>query len=288
MKQCLARIKRRPAILLLMSLVALPLCAFEQFNSVSKDFGSFSVLFKEDFMTTLSNIADGIVSSWGKLWIFFLTMGVSVVFVLALSVLIGLFMSGYYQNMYLAVIDAPVKKGDFRMGINRHFAKMTGYSLLLISSLFLVALMILFSVVPFAMHLEMFLAGDTSVIFKTLLLAVVTVLFGFFTIVFYSMYMSYMVPSLIGFKKGGVLVSLKMTNGYCWYLMPRTTLFLFAMLLEKAVLLTMGYGTANGSMIWISFAINWIFTTVAFFAYSYYVFNTFTIMKDDMFTEKAE
>lgn len=288
MKQCLARIKRRPIIIILMAILTLPLCAYEQFNSLTEKFGSFSNLFAEDFMTTLSNMADGIVASWGSPWLFALTIGVSILFILALAVLLGVCTSGYFQNLYLSVIDATPKKGDFKLGINRHFTKMTGYCLLLISSFILVGVLVLFSIVPFAMHLEMFLAGDSSVIFKMMLLAVVTVLFGYFTIVFYAMYMSYMIPSLISFKKGGVIVSFKMTNGYCWYLMPRTTLFVLILLLEKVIMLAIGYGPASGGMAVLCFILNWVLTTAILFGYLYYVFNTFTIMKEDMFTAQEE
>ena len=288
MRQCLSRIKRRPIILVLLAVMALPLCIFDQYNSVAKKFGSFSLLFKDDFMTGLSNFADGIAASAGEPRIMALTIGVTVLFVLALSALLGVLCGGYFQNMYLAVNDAAPKKGDYKLGVNRHFGKMTAYFLLLICSFFLVAVLVLFSLVPFAMHLEMFLAGDSSVIFKMMLLAVVTILFGYFTIVFYSMYLSYMVPAIVGFKRGGVIVSFKMTNGYCWYLMPRTTLFLFLLLIDKVIMLALGYGTATGGKAILCLGINWVLTTVILFGYIYYVFNTFIIMKEDMFTVSDE
>ncbi len=283
MKKCLARIKRRPLIIVFLAVLTLPLCAYEQFNSISSRLGSLGTMFADDFMTTLSNTANGIAVSYSKPWIFFLTLGVSVVFILALSVLLAVFTSGYFQNMYLSVTDAPVMKGDFKLGINRHFGKMVAYWLFLIVSLIITAIMLLFSVVPFAMHLEMFMAGDSGVIFKMMLLAVLTILFGVFTVVFYSMYMSYMIPALVSFKKGGLIVSFKMTNGYCWYLMPRTTLFLLVLLVEKVIMLAMGYGTATGGYALFCFALNWILTTIILFVYTYYVFKTFTVMKEDMF-----
>ncbi len=288
MRQCLLRIKRRPIIVILLAVMALPLCVFEQYNSTVRKFGSFSLLFKNDFMTSLSNFADGIAASAGKPWVMALTIGVTILFILALSSLLGVVCSGYFQNMYLAVNDAAPKKGDYKLGINRHFGKMTAYFLLLICSLIVVAVLVLFSIVPFAMHLEMFLAGDSSVIFKMMLLAVVTILFGYFTLVFYSMYLSYMVPSIVGFKKGGVIVSFKMTNGYCWYLMPRTTLFLFLVLVKTVIMLALSYGTATGGKAILCLGINWVLTTVILFGYIYYVFNTFIIMKEDMFSVSDE
>ena len=274
--------------MVLLAIMTLPLCVFDQYNSIAKKFGSFSLLFKNDFMTNLSNYADGIADSASVPWLMALNIGVTILFILALSALLGVICSGYFQNMYLAVNDAAPKKGDYKLGINRHFGKMTGYFLLFICSLIVVAALVLFSIVPFAMYLKMFLAGDSSVIFKMMLLAVVTVLFGYFTIVFYSMYLSYMVPALIGFKKGGVVVSFKMANGYCWYLMPRTTLFLFLILVNKVVMLALSYGTARGSKAIHCLGINWVLTTLILFGYIYYVFNTFIIMKEDMFTVSEE
>ncbi len=288
MRQCFARIKRRPIILIFVAVMAIPLCAFDQYNSTTRKFGSFSLLFKDDFMTSFSNFADGIASSAGQPWLMALTIGVTILFILALASLLGVLCGGYFQNMYLAVNDAAPKKGDFKLGINRHFGKMTAYFLLFICSLFLMGILVLFSIVPFAMHLEMFLAGDSSVIFKMMLLAVITILFGYFSIVFYSMYVSYMVPAIVGFKKGGVIVSFKMTNGYCWYLMPRTTLFLFLMLGIKVLMLALSYGTAMGGKAVLCFSLNWVLTTAVLFGYIYYVFNTFVIMKEDMFTVSQE
>ena len=284
MRQCFSRIKRRPMILLLLAVMTLPLCIFEQYNSVAKKFGSFSLLFKNDFMTTLSKYADSIARSASTPWLMLLTVGVTVLFILALSFLLGVITGGYFQNMYLAVNDIAPKKGDFKLGINRHFGKMTKYFLFMICSLIVAVMLALFSLVPFAMHLQMFLAGDSSVIFKMMLLAVLTVLLGYFAVVFFVMYFSYMVPALIGFKRGGVVVSLKMTNGYCWYLMPRTTLFLLFLAAKKALMLAMSYGPARGGHAVFCLGVNWLLTTVILFTYIYYVFNTFIIMKEDMFT----
>ena len=40
MKQCLARIKKRPLLIVLLAILTLPLCAYEQFNSISSKVGS--------------------------------------------------------------------------------------------------------------------------------------------------------------------------------------------------------------------------------------------------------
>lgn len=287
MKQCIERIKKRPIIFIFMAVMMLPLCAYEQFNSVTRMFGSFSLLFQNNFMTNLSNLADGIKNAAATPGLMLLTVFVSILFILAVCVVLGVLFGGYFQNLYMAVYDAPKKKGDFKLGINRHFAKVTVYFTALIAMGILLLVLFLFSLVPFAMSLDMFLAGDSSVIFKMMLLAVLTVLLGYLSVVFFSMYFSYMIPSIIGFKKGGVIVSFKMTNGYCWYLIPRTTLFLFLMLCIQAIMLALGYGTATGGMAVLCFLLNWVLKTVVIFGYLYYVFNTFTIMKEDMFTAEG-
>ena len=273
----------------MMALVCLPLVIYEQFSSVIQKIGSFSLLFGKDFLTTVSNIASGVKIYARTPGIMVLNVIVSIAFLLALSFFLGVIFGGYNQCLYLSVNGIKKKKGDFRQGVNRYYVKLTFYFLFLILSMLVVMGMVLFSIVPFFTLLNMFLAGDSSAIFKMLIVAVLTVIFDYFAIIFYTMYVSYMLPALIAFKKGGVLVSFKMTNGYCWYLMPRTTLFLLLVLAEKVIMFELGYGTSKGGFALFCIILNWVLTTILLTCYVYYVFNTFVIMKDDMFnsTEKA-
>ena len=285
MKTMLSRIAKRPVIFLFIAIAVIPFIAYEQFNPFTRQYGSMSVLLSQDYMSNLANLADGFsISVAGNPGLTFLSIFIGILFVIALSLILGVAFGGYFQNLYMAVNDVPKKKHDFKLGINRHYAKLTVYFTLLIVTGLLLTTITLFSIVPFMIHLQMFLAGDSSVIFKMMLLAVFTILFGYFSIVFYSMYMSFMVPAIIGFKKGGMLVSFKMTNGYCWYLMPRTTLFLILFAAVKIVMLVLGYGTAKGIRAAACFGVNWLLTTLIVFGYLYYVFNIFTVMKEDMFT----
>ena len=288
MRKLFSRIGKRPIIFIFILIATIPLCVVEQFNPYMNKYGSMSIIASQNYMTNLANLADSFsVAVRGSLRINALTVLIGLLFVVALSLILGVFFGGYFQTLYLAVNDVPKKKNDFKLGINRHFAKLTVYFFVLIITAVLLGILILFSAVPFVMHLQMFLQGDSSVIFKMMLLAILTVLFGYFTIVFYCMYMSYMIPALVGFKKGGIMVSFKMTNGYCWYLMPRTTLFLFLMLALKVVMLILGYGTATGLRAAACFGVNWIFTALILFGYLYYVFDIFTVMKEDMFTAEG-
>ena len=283
MKHFFNAVKQRPLIVLMMALACLPLVIYEQYSSVVQKVGSFSLLFGQNFMNTVSDIADGIKITASSPAIMVLSVIVAILVLLALSFILGVYFGGYNQTLYLAVNDIPKKRGDFKQAINRYYIKLTFYFLFLIISMFLMMGMLLFSTVPFFTLLNMFLAGDSAAIFMMLIVAVLTILFDYFALIFYTMYMSYMLPALIAFKKGGVIVSFKMTNGYCWYLMPRTTFFLLLLLLDKIIMLQMGFGVAKGGHTLLCIVINWILTSAILIGYVYYVFNTFSIMKDDMF-----
>ena len=106
----------------------------------------------------------------------------------------------------------------------------------------------------------------------------------FFAIIFYAMYMSFILPGLIGFKHGGVGVAIRMVNGYCWYLIPRTLGYLIAILGVDVVMLALNYGTASNKMGIIVLLLNTVLKFFCNFVYIYYVFSTFVEMKNDMFT----
>ena len=118
-----------------------------------------------------------------------------------------------------------------------------------------------------------------------LLTLLIIVFLLFFAVIFYAMYVSFMMPSIIAFKKGAVKVAIKIVNSYCWYLIPRTLAFLIYNLAIEAALLAVGYGLKSTVLSVIVFAANWMLRTIGNMIYTYYVFNTYIEMKDDMFEE---
>jgi hypothetical protein len=106
--------------------------------------------------------------------------------------------------------------------------------------------------------------------------------------VFFVMTLSVIFPAMIAYKKGGITVAFRMVRGYCWYLIPRVTLFMFVMLLSEAGLLAIGFGLASVATTVIALIANWIIKTLAVFIYMYFIFGAFMGMKEDMFPSYSE
>ena len=148
--------------------------------------------------------------------------------------------------------------------------------------------MLIYSVIPAVSMLMMFFDGNSGVIFTMLLLCVLTVAVMLLAIVFYGMYFSYILPSIAGLRKGCVRAGFKMTNTYCWYLMPKTALFLFLDALLRAALFAVHYGHRSVALSIIVLLITAALRSFLYYIYIYFVFNTFVAMRDDLYPDYYE
>ena len=102
---------------------------------------------------------------------------------------------------------------------------------------------------------------------------------------FYVVYFSYTQPAIAAFRKGGFSTALSMTGGYCWYLMPKSILFLFVMLVVRVILLAIHYGVSSNTTMLIIMFMTWIIRFIVYVFYTYFIYTSFVAIKDDMFSE---
>ena len=287
-KECLKQIKRRPIIFIYTAIMMLVLCVIEEYNPVTKEYGSFKVLFKQSYVDTLSMFAQRIKDLAQTPGIMALNIIVAILIVLAFSAIMGIFGAGHGHVMYLSFVSEKKRKGEFRQGINKHYVKVMFYIFfsMLLSALFTVA--IAYVMIPAIMSVKIVLAGDSGSIFVMLAISVLTVGVVYMSSVFFVMTLSVIFPAMIAYKKGGITVAFRMVRGYCWYLIPRVTLFMFVMLLSEAGLLAIGFGLASVATTVIALIANWIIKTLAVFIYMYFIFGAFMGMKEDMFPSYSE
>jgi hypothetical protein len=241
----------------------------------------------------LSEIANWIQGKATAPGLMLFSILIAVIAAVAVSAILGVLFSGYAYTNYVTVLDRTrgnlrkVKKTAelFAEGINRRFLKMTAFFVFAILGSVLMIVLSAYSLMPAAIAVKNVIAGDTSAIFSMVLLIAVTALILFFAIVFFAMYVSFIMPSIIAFKKGSVRVALRMVNGYCWYLIPRTLGFLLYMLAVTFIMIVAGYGVGSTAGSVTVFLINWFLKSAGILVYVEYVFSTYIAMKDDMFEE---
>ena len=269
--------------MILTAIAVLLFCIGEQFNPVIKEYGSFAALTKQSYLDTISLFAQKIANLAATPGIMALNIAIVILVIVAAAALLGVFGAGFGHTFYMAFLNDKKKKGEFKSGINRHYLKMIGYYVCLLFFTLLMLVAIVFLTIPAILSVKLVLAGDSSSIFSMLILCILTVAVLFFAVVFFTMYMTYIYPALIAYRKGGVKVAFKMVNSYCWYLIPRTTLFLFVMALIQLGLLAVGYGNSGLTAQIIVLVVNWILKTVTVFIYLHFSFNAFKGMKEDLF-----
>ncbi|MBO4261189.1 MAG: hypothetical protein J5921_01060, partial [Clostridia bacterium] len=197
-----------------------------------------------------------------------------------------------YVNTYNGIHRIPKKRNTFslfREGVNKRFLSMAVYIFFALLILVVMAGLLAYLIMPVSVAVSKVISGDTSQIIPMLLLVVVIIVVTFFSVVFFSMYTAYLIPSIVAFKKGAVRVAFKIVNSYCWYLIPRTLLFLVYNLAIEVAMLALNYGNGFGrKTVVISItmlACNWLLRTMGILYYSHYVFKTYIEMKEDMFDE---
>lgn len=287
-RNSIASIKRRPIIIVFLTVFVLLFCILEQFNPFTKGIGTLGSLLKIDYLDNMVRLSNAIKDVAKNAYILAIAVLVAILSIFAISCIIGVLFSGYYHHFYLSLMDRKSKKGDYVSGINKHFLKISMLTavVLILSAVFVIFL--LFSIVPAVSIVKAFLHGSSEVFFPMLMVIILTCFVVYFSVVFFSMYASYLFPSLIAFKKGGTLVSFRMVNGYCWYLMPRVSGFLILLALVQIMLLAVGYGLSSNSASVGVLILNWVLKTSVLFLFTYFVFSSFKAMKDDMVAEEVE
>lgn len=282
-KNCLKRAKKRPGLFAFVALATLALTIVEQYNSWTRQYAHFSTFKGFDYVAFLNDLANRFLTFFKTPRVAALTLGAAALLLFAGCVILGLLFSGFFNQLSGATFDKPRRRGEYRVGIGRYTFKLAVYFFITIILTLLVATAVLYSAIPAIMSVKLFFLGSAGMLLPMILMCVVSLVAAFFALTFFVLYITYMIPSLIYFRRGGVGVAFRMVNGYCWYLMPRTLLYLLISGGIRVLLWAIHYGLASrGAAICIMVA-TWMLRTIVNYLYVYFVFDTFSAMKGDMF-----
>lgn len=282
-KNCLRRAKTRPGLFAFMALITLALTAAEQYNPWTRENASFGFFKDFDYVAFLNDLANSFINFFKTPKVAILSIGAGILILLAVCVILGLLFSGYFNQLSSATFDKPKRRGEYRVGIARYTFRLALYFFVtgILTAVVIVAL--LYSAIPSIMSVKQFFLGSAGMLLPTILLVSVTAAAAFFALVFYVLYVTYVLPSIICFRKGGMGVAFRMVNGYCWYLMPRTLAYLIVTLGIRVLLWAVHYGLSSPAAAACILVATWMIKTIVNFVYFYFVFDIFTAMKSDMF-----
>ena len=287
MQEFFRRIKTRPFVYFGMLILTLILGAFEAYNPIIKNYGSFSYILDRNYLQALSDWTVDINSFFGGRNAIS-TILIALLLMLLFSAVVSVLLSGYINVFINAVDDKEKRKGEFVKGLEKNFFKTMLY--LFVGMIMSVPLffLVLYSAVPTIFMIKQFLDGDTGVIFTMLLMALLTLVVVLFAIFFFAMYFTYVLPAIAGLKRRNARSGIKMTNTYLWYLLPKTVLFLFICAIIRVLLFAIHYGHQSLILSIIVLLITAILRSFVYYIYFYFVFNTFIAMREDLYPDYDE
>lgn len=286
-RKTLLKLRRRPALLIFTATVTLLFCVLEQFNIFTKNYGTLGALFGSDFLSKMNTLAEKVELLFRNPKLLLLMFLMTLLLLASVAAILGISYSGFFHQMLCASEEKEKRIGEMRIGISRYFLRLSLYFLAAIPATILFVLLLLYTLVPAILSVKLFFTGSSSVFFPMLLICILTALVNFFAILFYTMYATFAIPSLICFKKGAFRISCRMVNAYCWYLLPRTLAFLLLNFGIRIGLLTIHYGLSSVSASIAVLLGTWFLRTLIDFLYLNFTFNTFSAMKSDMFGTDA-
>ena len=287
MQEFFRRIKTRPFVYFGMLILTLILGAFEAYNPIIKNYGSFSYILDRNYLQALSDWTVDINSFFGGRNAIS-TILIALLLMLLFSAVVSVLLSGYINVFINAVDDKEKRKGEFVKGLEKNFFKTMLY--LFVGMIMSVPLffLVLYSAVPTIFMIKQFLDGDTGVIFTMLLMALLTLVVVLFAIFFFAMYFTYVLPAIAGLKRRNARSGIKMTNTYLWYLLPKTVLFLLICAIIRVSLFAIHYGHQSLILSIIVLLITAILRSFVYYIYFYFVFNTFIAMREDLYPDYDE
>jgi len=282
-KNLFRRLRIRPGLFIFVAAVTFLFTFAEQYNPWTAKYAYLKNILSVDFLDTLCNMSNRAVAVLKTPRVALFTAAVGLFLLFAICVFAGLLSSGFFNQLSLATFDKPKHRGEYRVAMGRYTFKLAFFFFIGILLSAIVVIAVLYSSIPSIMSFKLFFTGTAGMLLPTILLIVVTLVTVFFAAVFFTMYLTYILPSIIFFRKGGTGVAFRMVNGYCWYLLPRTLLYMLLDLGIRVALWAIHYGLASVPGARFIMVATWLLRTLINLVYIYFVFNTFAAMKSDMF-----
>ncbi|MBR5279723.1 MAG: hypothetical protein IKU26_01970 [Clostridia bacterium] len=279
----LLKFRKRPALFVFTAMATLFFCILEQYNVLTKDYGTWSKLFGDNYLTDLNSLVEKLGLTFRNPSLLLILFLFTVLLLVSISAILGFSYSGFFHQMLCASEGEAKAPAEMRTGISRHFVKLSLFFLASIPATIIFVALFLYTLVPSVLSIMYFFTGSSSIFFPMLAICILTILVDVFALIFYAMYISFIIPALFSFQKGGVGVAFRMVNAYCWYLLPRTLAFLALNLGLRVLLLFLHYGWGSGALGIFLLIGTWVIRTIIDTCYLHFVFNTFSAMKSDMY-----
>ncbi len=282
---------KRPSILILTIIISTILCVVE--NLMMTLFYGIT-MFKtgspfDDYVNVIQFVIDTVLVPQTAVKIILAL----IIFVVAVSLIFGLLLSGYFSILTNAVQGKPKKPGsEFLAGIKKYFFKMISVNLWVLSSAIIFAIYALIATVPAAIFIDNALNGDVNIV-AGVLLFVVTIVVLFFSFAFFRQYISFWYPSTFIYNKNHFKVAKKISDNYFWQLLSRLIIFDVILVVFDVIYVIANFSMADAQVVSsvtsnVLLIVNIIFKTIFIAVLVCFVFASFHKLNEKNQYKNAE
>jgi len=238
---------KRPSILILTILTSIVLCVIE--NLLMTLFYGMT-MFKtgspfDDYVNLVQFVIDTALVPQTAVKIIIAL----VVLVVAVALVFGLLLSGYFNILTNAVQGKPKKPGsEFLAGVKKYFFRMVSVNLWVLSSIILFVIYVAIAAVPAAIFIDNALNGEINAV-AGVLLFVVTIIVLFFSFAFFRQYITFWYPSAIVNNKNHFKIAKNVSDKYFWPLLSRYIIFDIILVLFDAIYVIANFSMANAQVV---------------------------------------
>ena len=278
-------IVRKPILIWFVAAVMLPVClinqkfSFLEYIATPKGFEISSV--PDTYLTLLQLV----VKYLGNSKTFFLVLLSAIVICILIGFVVGTLFSGYFFILNKSINKYKSKKNDYLTGIKRYFLKISITAAAVIFSTGVLFAMLSFIFVPSIVTMNALLAGKAELFFVLILFVIVTIIVLFLSFTFFKTYIVYWFPGCLTFKRKCFKAGVMVANNNFWPLVFALLAF-DIVFVGSRILYYISYfsiysqtvvSRASESMLLLT---NWLFLTVYWFIFIYYVFYSFRISRE--------
>lgn len=278
-------IKKRPELLLIFGIITFMYC-FIEYNFIMPVANVVSVLKTGNVLESIMHLIQLIISyviNIDPASIIFVVIGL-----IAVSMIGGLFLSGYLNVLNSSFTDTKRVKGSFVKGVQKHFVRISriNFFVILFSLMFIVFMMVVS--VPSIVITNAAITDKPELLGVSMVLDFITITIMFFCLMFFRIYMLFWYPAAINSDKKFFARGKRAADSSFWSIVLRIILFDILIVIMQIVLFTINSQLSKheGSVVeflsvFILMFVNWLLKTVVFSSIISYIFSKYLIYKNE-------
>lgn len=257
-------LKKRPAVIMIFSLVSLLYYIAGYYNPIPAIVYGLNSITKGNLLGSVVSYLQIIMDPK----IIPVAIAAILVLAIAVSLAVGLFLSGYFYSINNTIIGKAKIKGEYVEGLKKYFSRIVLISLRVTILGFILILFMMVAAVPAVVITKAAFVAGSKLIAAAIFVDILTVGVVFFGLMFFRAYMFFWYPAAINHDKSFFAVSKRVVDRCFWDITRTFTAFDVVFIAFEFAILKIGRSPAT-------LAANWAFKTVFFILYINFIFLTY-------------